>query len=70
VLRVVRKGERKVKIPLTRPRQRPWMPTWTPGTDGPCGPAGTCRLISRPRLSACTWWPGPWTRPAGAGHDG
>jgi len=27
VLRVVRKGARKAKIPLTRPRWRPWMPT-------------------------------------------
>jgi integrase/recombinase XerD len=32
VLRVVRKGGWKAKIPLTRP---PWMPAWAPGRSGP-----------------------------------
>ncbi len=41
VLRVVREGARKAKIPLTpgsrspRPPWRPWMPTWRRGRSGP-----------------------------------
>jgi integrase/recombinase XerD len=34
VLRVVRKGARKAKVPLTRPRWRPWRLTWLTGPSG------------------------------------
>jgi integrase/recombinase XerD len=35
VLRVVRKGARKAKIPLTPATVAAWMPTWPPGRSGP-----------------------------------
>ena len=40
VLRVVRKGARKAKIPLPRPPWRPWRPTWPTGHGGPEWPTG------------------------------
>jgi integrase/recombinase XerD len=40
VLRVIRKGARRAKIPLTRPPWRPWRHTWPPGRPASGQPTG------------------------------